>query len=207
MTNYTINTNADFNSVEITFDGKPSEAIREALKVMRFRWHNVKKVWYGYKDAQTVSAAIDAAENGTKAEATPKTKKAEKTNKYGVKVGDIFYSSWGYEQTNVDFFQVVALVGECSVRVREVRPQMINEKGICGMSSDRTYKLTNELLPAIPRSIFIEDQENGDLKRIKPGYCNDQAEANKHCFFNVNSYANAHKCNGETITCYESWYY
>lgn len=25
-----------------------------------------------------------------------------------VKVGDIFYASWGYEQTNIDFFQVVA---------------------------------------------------------------------------------------------------
>lgn len=25
----------------------------------------------------------------------------------GVKIGDIFYSSWGYDQTNVDFFQVV----------------------------------------------------------------------------------------------------
>ncbi len=27
-------------------------------------------------------------------------------NAYGVKVGDIFVESWGYDQTNVDFYQV-----------------------------------------------------------------------------------------------------
>lgn len=25
----------------------------------------------------------------------------------GYKVGDIFYTSWGYEQTNIEFYQVV----------------------------------------------------------------------------------------------------
>ena len=25
-----------------------------------------------------------------------------------VKIGDIFYSSWGYDQTNIDFYQVIA---------------------------------------------------------------------------------------------------
>ena len=30
-------------------------------------------------------------------------------NAEGVHVGDLFYASWGYEQTNIDFYQVVAL--------------------------------------------------------------------------------------------------
>lgn len=33
-------------------------------------------------------------------------------NADGVRIGDLFYGSWGYEQTNVDFFQVVALRGK-----------------------------------------------------------------------------------------------
>lgn len=33
--------------------------------------------------------------------------KASVPNKYGVKVGDIFVSSWGYDQTNVDCYQVI----------------------------------------------------------------------------------------------------
>ena len=47
---YTINHNSQYNSVEIAFDGKPSEKIREALKALRFRWHKVSGVWYGYTD-------------------------------------------------------------------------------------------------------------------------------------------------------------
>ncbi len=199
---YTITTNPNFNSIEITFDGKPSEAIRNALKELRFRWHNVKKVWYGYTEEATARKAIDNAENG---KPTTEATKAEKVNKYGVKVGDLFEMSWGYEQTNVDFFQVITLVGESSVRVREVNPPMIDEKGISGMSADRTYKLTNELLPPSRYSVFIEDQEKGDLKRINLGFCKDPEEAKKHCYIKVSNH-HATKCNGDTITCYESWY-
>lgn len=36
-----------------------------------------------------------------------------------VQVGDIFCSSWGYDQTNVDFYEVVGLT-PASVRVRPV---------------------------------------------------------------------------------------
>jgi len=37
-----------------------------------------------------------------------------------LKVGDILYSSWGYDQTNVDFYQVVELVGKKSVKIRAI---------------------------------------------------------------------------------------
>lgn len=203
MTTYTISKNEQFNSLEISFDSKPDEKIREVLKALKFRWHNLKKVWYGYAEETALKAAL----NGNTTETAPaKTAKTEKVNKYGVKVGDIFSASWGYEQTNVDFFQVIALVGECSVRVREVHPQMIDEKPTCSMAADRTYKLTNEILPAASRSVFIKDQENGDLKRIKPGYHKDPEQANKYCYFTLDTFATAHKCNGDTVTEYESWY-
>jgi hypothetical protein len=130
-------------------------------------------------------------------------KKEIKTNKYGVKVGDFFSASWGYEQTNVNFFQVIELVGTSSVRVREVYPKMIDEEVISGMSADRTYDLSNkELLPPAPHSVFIKDQEKGDLKRLKSwaadGISNPQ--------FYLDSFANAHYCNNATEKYYESWY-
>lgn len=43
-----------------------------------------------------------------------------------VAVGDVFVSSWGYEQTNVNFYQVVALHGKTMVTIREIMAQ------ICG---------------------------------------------------------------------------
>ena len=62
---YTITRNEAFNSLEISFEGKPAEAVRDALKALRFRWHNKRRVWYGYTDEETARAAIDNA--GTEA--------------------------------------------------------------------------------------------------------------------------------------------
>lgn len=208
MAKYTITQNNDFNSIEIAFAQKPTETIREALKALKFRWHAAKKVWYGYTDEETVKAAINNAEQPTseRKESAAKEQNAEKTNDFGVKIGDIFEASWGYEQTNVDFFQVVALVGKTSVRVREVHLPMIDEAAVNSMSSDRTYEITSEILPAAPHSVFIKDQENGDLKRLQPGWNADPEQAKKNCFFRLSSFANAHKCNGNTVKTYESWY-
>lgn len=61
---YEITNNTQFNSIEIKFDCKPSEAVRDALKALKFRWHKVKKVWYGYADQSTVAAALDGANAG-----------------------------------------------------------------------------------------------------------------------------------------------
>lgn len=55
---YTITKNEQYNSIEVSFDGKPSAEIREALKAMRFRWHGVKKVWYGRATIEDVMKAI-----------------------------------------------------------------------------------------------------------------------------------------------------
>lgn len=55
---YEIRNNAQYNSTEIYFDGKPSEAVREVLKAHKFRWHSVKRCWYGYASEETIAAAI-----------------------------------------------------------------------------------------------------------------------------------------------------
>lgn len=34
-------------------------------------------------------------------------RKAKRTKPHSFKVGDILYSSWGYDQTNIDFYQVI----------------------------------------------------------------------------------------------------
>lgn len=35
-------------------------------------------------------------------------------------VGDVLRCSWGYEQTNIDYFQVIRLVGKQSVEIRKI---------------------------------------------------------------------------------------
>lgn len=200
---YTITANIAHHSNEVAFPGKPSAAVREALKTLHFRWHSVQRVWYGYATPDVIRAALDAAENKQQAptdQAGDKVKETPQTL-HGVKVGDLFSSSWGYEQTNVDFFQVVALVGARSVRVREVHPQMVIEANVSDMSGYRSYKLpeAGEMLPPIQTPIFVKDQERGDLKRLYIG------ADGKATGFRVADYADAHPYHGQTL--YESWYY
>ena len=123
----------------------------------------------------------------------------EKVNKYGVKVGDLFYISWGYEQTNVNFYQVIDLKGTASVMVREVWPKMVSEDAVCGMAADRAYEVPEGILPPAERSLFISDNENGDLKRISTKYSNEP-----HFSISSGGYI-ARPYTGQKV--YESWYY
>ena len=44
----------------------------------------------------------------------------EATTTKEIKVGDIFYASWGYEQTNITFFKVTKLVGTQTLELQEL---------------------------------------------------------------------------------------
>lgn len=193
---YSIAINQKYNSLEISFENKPSEAIRNTLKVFGFRWNPKKAIWYGFADQKDIEQALD----GKKTEKKEKKTK-EKPFDFDVHVGDLFFTSWGWEQTNVDFFQVVALSGTKSVRVRHVSPEMVQENAVCGMAADRTYKTTTEILPATS-SIFINDDEKGDLKRLK-SYASD---GKSDPIFEVGKGGyTCHKYEGQVL--YESWYY
>ena len=189
--------NNDLNGIEIKFDVKPAADILAALKGLGFRWHQKKKIWYAKQSEERIAVAKELV-NGEVAPAAAPAKK-EKVNKYGVKVGDLFYISWGYEQTNVDFFQVIELKGEASVIVREVYPKMVEEKAVSGMSADRRYEVPEEILPAASRSTFISDNEKGVLKRISTKYNNEP-----HFSIGSGGYT-ARPYKGEEV--YVSWYY
>lgn len=55
---YTINHNTTFKSLEITFDKKPPEQILNTLKTLKFRWHGVKRLWYGFADETALRKAL-----------------------------------------------------------------------------------------------------------------------------------------------------
>ena len=61
-----------------------------------------------------------------------------------LKVGDILYCSWGYDQTNVDFYQVVEVLGKM-VKIREIECSMPNGEegfmtGYVIPTKDKFYK-------------------------------------------------------------------
>lgn len=168
-----------WNAVHITFDGIPNVKIRDKMKAVGFRWHKRDKYWFAKQNPKRISVAKKICEakfeNETETE-NPKAEepkpekegaKSEKKNKYGVQVGDIFSMTWGYDQTNVDFFQVVKLCGEKSCRVVQVTPKVTVQEAESGMSATTYYEITRDLLKPHERSIFIKDNEKGDIKRIE----------------------------------------
>ncbi len=63
-------------------------------------------------------ATVDARVKDKQERAEAKKKaRTDFVNPY--KVGDILYNSWGYDQTNVDFYQVVT-VGKKSIKMRKI---------------------------------------------------------------------------------------
>ena len=47
-------------------------------------------------------------------------RKAERSKPHTLKLGDILDTMWGYDQTNVDYYQVTKLIGTRMVEIREV---------------------------------------------------------------------------------------
>lgn len=196
----TFTLNEQYKGIEVTFTEKPSRATLDALKAEGFRWHNARRLWYAKQSEKRLELVRSISDSDAPTEALKQAKKRvteEKptVNKYGVKVGDLFYSSWGYDQTNIDFFQVIKLCGDSSVRVRQVYPRSECIDSYRDGSTVDTYHNTGELLPPAPFSVFIKNQQNGDIKRLK-SYMQDGSRPQ----FTLSSFANAYKVESETIT-------
>lgn len=52
--------NVELNGIEVTFDEKPIQAVRDLLKDAGFRWHRAKKLWYAKRTDATEAAAKEA---------------------------------------------------------------------------------------------------------------------------------------------------
>jgi len=80
---------------------------------------------YRYNDMQKAGVAIDKFVDKIKKDYEAKDKWAQENKRRkqvvaeNIKIGDIFYTSWGYDQTNVDMYQVIEKKPS-SVVVREI---------------------------------------------------------------------------------------
>ncbi|HAT7074239.1 TPA: hypothetical protein JAN90_16075 [Legionella pneumophila] len=54
-------------------------------------------------------------------------------NHNSLQIGSILYVSWGYDQTNIDFYEVTKLIGSITLELRELRQEPIpNGFGLSG---------------------------------------------------------------------------
>ena len=77
----------------------------------------------------TIKSNIDAKVNAKQQRLDANAKaRQEFVNPY--KVGDILYGSWGYDQTNVDFFQILE-VGNRSLKIRKIASRSLETTSWC----------------------------------------------------------------------------
>lgn len=114
-------------------------AVRPVVQIYRltpkakyFKEKMISNYFYGTVEQQEAAVAkfIEAHEKFAKEVAERKQRKSDaKANLVNpFKVGDILYDSWGYDQTNIDFYQVVE-TGAKSVKVRSIGQDMVRGAG------------------------------------------------------------------------------
>lgn len=119
---------------------RPSKRARLGYKVeFNYRFGSVARMVEYVED---FLASLDRAEK-YKAERKVKRALERKAAVENVAVGDMFVASWGWEQTNVDAYQVVAKKG-ASVVLREIALESI--EGSEGFMSDRVRPVKNAFI-------------------------------------------------------------
>ena len=85
---------------------------------------------YTYRSAEQRDAAVTKFFEGCQQHLAYVAKnRAERNKPHSLQVGDILSASWGYEQTNIDFYQVTAVTAK-TVKIRELM-QARSETGWC----------------------------------------------------------------------------
>ena len=190
-----INMNKELNGIELTFSQKPDIRILDTLKAAGFHWHRIKKIWYAKKSEATLQVIAELRENPTRTvmddEPKPTDMGSKKENLDGVKIGDLYVASWGFEQTNLSFFQVVKISSH-NAWVIEVAPEVKQESDVSWGSRTVSFKTDGGMLAPINTATFIKNQLQGDRK------------STKNSTIKLTDYAYAHKYDGSEL--YNSWY-
>ena len=103
-------------------------------------------IWYyGFRSKESMQKKIDALIEGRiKWKEEVKKRRAERYQPHNVKVGDIFYSSWGYDQTNIDYFKITKLIGKNKVEYAKVSTNILYDNdSTLHKSQDKTTPGSN----------------------------------------------------------------
>jgi len=115
--------------------------------------------YYTYSSAERRDEAVAKYVAGGVASMKAKAeRKAEKNAKMSkpqpYKVGDLLYTSWGYDQTNVDFYEVVGLFGKRGVVI----------KAIAGEHVEATGPVSEKIKPAPGK--FLDEERYPPIRSI-----------------------------------------
>jgi hypothetical protein len=153
------------------FDGRPS-AVCFIGRAVKPSWHH----WFSSDEKRAKKMAATVAGVQAHAEMVAKRREA-RSAPHKWEAGLILKGSWGYEQTNVDFFEVVKVIGPHMVEIQKIGSQACNDHqpGFSAMS--------NHVVPDMEErgAVYRVKVQNGSCKSPvhgslspwsgKPAYC------------------------------------
>lgn len=86
----------------------------------------------------------------------------------GLEVGDVLKTSWGYEQTNIEWFQVTALIGTNMVEVRELACAAEETEWLQGKTVPLVEQYIGEPLRRIARDGRVKIDEVRRAWKVEP---------------------------------------
>lgn len=78
-----------------------------------FKHADTRRAWLGELFARAQRIQASSAERRA-------SKAQQRAKPHALQVGDILRSSWGYDQTNIDYYEVTRLIGAQMVEIREI---------------------------------------------------------------------------------------
>ena len=109
--------------------------------------------------------------------------------RHDLKIGDIFHYSWGYDQTNANFFEVVGVPSDKSILIREI-----------GYKIKQTGDMSGNAVPTpgkyLERSQFVKDNKPA-LKRVQ--------KSGESVYITIRSFGWCDLWTGDPV--YVSWYH
>lgn len=125
-----------------------------------------KPLWhYTFRDPSQLDRTIAETKQNYEAVQSVKKKKQDdrKNFTHELQVGDILYSSWGYEQTNIDWFQVTKVVGK-QVVIREIAGKTVKEE----QGSDFVVPIANHFVgPEMKKTPSGGDYGSGKFVSVR----------------------------------------
>jgi hypothetical protein len=88
-------------------------------------------MFYTYPTEELRATAINDFFKSLGAHTAYRTERKEKAKAFThtLKLGDVLHTSWGYDQTNVGFFEVTKIVSEKSVGIRRIESRQVSATG------------------------------------------------------------------------------
>lgn len=175
--------------IEVFFSTEQNTAIYYSGKGMHH------KNYYRYSSfermEETIISWVLQMEKRHKAKLEEKQKEAEARKAFDInqhfKVGDYVYNSWGYEQTNIEFYKIIALSGK-TLTVQEVYIKTVE-------GSEYSHGMADEVVAS---ETLIPTAEPFKL-RVK-------VDSQGRCYICARkSHYSFHKWDGRPL--YRSWYY